>query len=489
MKFFTWICALFAGISGLTAQFTSPGVGVNWTLDSIAVYDPEAVVVTDTGYYILKGIIMEVGDTLKLNKNMTVKIDGGLEVRAKGMFESKADSIVITAIADTTPYKGLYFEETASVYFENTTVTYGGGIRVITADFQMYNCDVSNNPISGSSTGSAIAFSRGKPVIKNSTFKFNYNPALSSGANTPVAAIIDGNYFEANNLRGNNRPQINMGPSGEDTIFITNNVVIGDRSLTVVGGVSASSLLGVENHIVISDNIVRDNRYGITTLGPNTTGVIANNVIEDNNTETNPNNGGSGISLYNTGLIYVTNNQIRRNLWGVTSIGTAITNMGSDDAEDYNPGGNVFSENGNGGVVYALFNNTANVLKALHNCWIEGMESTKEEAGAVIFDVADIETLGEVLYDPFDCGIISNNQELVQAEGLEVYPNPASEVFQLNSPAAGQLNVYDASGKLVRRAIAINAGAQTLSLDVKSGMYILQLNADNQVIMQKLMVK
>src|SRR5690606_24441167 len=160
-------------------------------------------------------------------------------------------------------------------------IEYGGGLKVVTPDFEMDNCEVSNN-FTGSSTGGAISFSSGSPIVRNSTFKFNENPALSSGANTSVSALIEGNYFEGNNTTNNNRPQINMGPSGEeDSIRIINNTVIGNRDLTMVGGIAAVSLVGVPNKIAIRENIVRDNRYGITSMG-NSSGFITDNVIEDN---------------------------------------------------------------------------------------------------------------------------------------------------------------------------------------------------------------
>src|SRR5690606_36470629 len=99
------------------------------------------------------------------------------------------------------------------------------------------------------------------------------------------------------------------------------------------------------------------NRYGITIAGPNANVQIINNIIEDNNTQGNPNLGGSGINLNApTGgqTITLTGNQIRRNLWGITIQGSSDANLG-DDAD--NPGGNVFADHGNGGDVYALYNN------------------------------------------------------------------------------------------------------------------------------------
>src|SRR5699024_10519934 len=110
--------------------------------------------------------------------------------------------------------------------------------------------------------------------------------------------------------------------------------------------------------------------------------------------------GGSGISVNSTEdnqTIIAVDNQIRGNLWGITIIGQGSMNLGDD--ED-NTGGNVFSDNGNNGETFALYNNTPNTIMAKHNCWIEGEEITLDDAAEVIFDQADDPSLGEVIYDP-----------------------------------------------------------------------------------------
>src|SRR5690606_6524355 len=276
------------------AQFTTPNTGVHWTLDDIATASPGTLTVSGNEYTLHENLMIELNDSLSLNENLTLKIAPGVEVEVKGFFRSDADEITITAVDEENPYEGFWFFDTSEVFFRNTLIQYGGGLRVVTPDFEMHNCEMSYN-VSGSSSGGAISFSNGSPVVKNSVFKFNANPAMSSGANTSVSAWIEGNYIEGNNTTNNNRPQINMGPSGEqDSIRIINNTVIGDRDLTMVGGISASSLVGVANKILIRGNTVRDNRYGITSMG-NSSGIIADNIIEDNDTEGLPMNGGSGI--------------------------------------------------------------------------------------------------------------------------------------------------------------------------------------------------
>ncbi len=468
------------------AQYATPNTGVNWTLDDIATDSPTTVTVSGNEYTLHENLLINVNDSLSLNTNLILKIAPGVEVEVKGYFKSNADEVTITALDEQIPYKGFWFYDTSEAFFRNTLIQYGGGLRIITPDFEMYNCEMSYNA-SGSSTGGTISFSNGSPIVKNSTFKFNENPALSSGANTSVSALIEGNYFEGNNTANNNRPQINMGPSGgDDSIRIINNTVIGDRDLTMVGGISASSLVGVVNKIVIKENTVRDNRYGIACMG-NSSGIIADNIIEGNNTEGLPMNGGSGINLFSTSMIHVSNNQIRRNLWGITLQGTAQINLGSDDEEDFNPGGNIFSENGNDGEIYALFNNTPNSVKALHNCWIEGEESTEEDVEGVISHVVDDPELGRVFFDPFECGIVMGVNDLNKNK-FKIYPNPARNSFFIESKEKGNVTVYDLSGK---KALSKNnlTGKNQIDFSLPKGIYLVEFISDNSKSIQKLIVK
>jgi parallel beta-helix repeat protein len=481
----TLVLGLF--FNPLTAQFSTPNTGVHWTLDNIAAVSPQTLTVSGNEYTLHENLMVEVNDSLSLNENLILNIDPDVEIEIKGFFRSDADQIMITATDETNPYEGFWFFDTSEVFFRNTVIQYGGGLRVITPNFEMHNCEMYYN-VSGSSSGGAISFSNGSPVVKNSIFKYNANPALSSGANTSVSAWIEGNHIEGNNTTNNNRPQINMGPSGEqDTIRIINNIVIGNRDLTMVGGISASSLVGVPNKILIKGNIVKDNRYGITSMGTST-GIIEDNVIEDNNTEGLPMNGGSGINLYSTQLIYLTNNQIRRNLWGLTLQGTAQANLGSDDEEDFNPGGNIFSENGNEGQTYALFNNTSNVIKALHNCWIEGQESTTEDVENVISHVVDDPVLGEVLFDPFDCGeVVLAVGDLDEAE-FNIYPNPARNSFYIQSKEKGNIRIFDLNGKLVASEKQ-DSEILHIQINLPKGVYIVEFESANSNSTKKLIVK
>ena len=119
-----------------------------------------------------------------------------------------------------------------------------------------------------------------------------------------------------------------------------------------------------------------------------------------------PNNGGSGINITaNTGgaVARIHNNYVEGNCWGVTLIGPRRTleggewvvpenaisvDMGTEDE----PGGNVFVDNGNKGVLYDLYNNSGADVPALGNTWNVDDQNDVEAIEAFFAQVVDILT-------------------------------------------------------------------------------------------------
>jgi hypothetical protein len=487
MKSKLYSIVLLGMIFPVNAQFSTPNTGVKWTLDSIALHSPSTVTVEENVYTLHENLVVETTDSLLINKALTLKINAGVEIGVRGYFHSEPENseeiVAITSTEMSTPYKGFWMFDTSKVIFRRTYVEHGGGIRVITPTFIMENCVVSNNHnSSGSSTGGAITFSNGEPIIRNSIFENNIHPALGSAANAEVYALIENNVFTHNNLTNNNRPQINMGPSGNGGVLrIINNMVIGNPEHNMVGGIAVASLTGIPTQMEIRDNIVTNNRYGVTAIGP-VGGEIVNNLLEDNDAETNPMNGGSGISLYNTALVKVRGNEIRRNLWGITLIGTTVADLGTEE----DPGNNTFSENGNGGEIFALFNNTTNTISALKNCWIEGQSSTAEDVEGVISHQVDDPALGEVLFDPFECGVMAVDD--FASVSFRLYPNPTKNKVEIDSKENGLVRIYDLSGKLVQTSNK-NSLKQSIPLNLPKGIYLVEFDSGKNKSTQKLIIQ
>lgn len=478
---------LLAMLIASAQDYTTPNTGITYTLDDIAAASPTTITVSGDIYTLLGNLTISENDALLLDSNLSLLVDAAKLFTVFGTFTVNADEVVISALDQTAPFEGFRFEEFSAIDIKNTTISYSGGLRVLTENFSIDNSTLSNN-VSGISTGAVISFSRGKPQITNNTFKFNDLPALGSSANRQVSAYIYNNYIEGNNKSNSNRPQINMGTTmAADTLKIIGNTIIGDPALTRVGGIAVSNLTTGSILAVIDDNIITGNRYGITVVGANAFAYIRNNVIEDNNTEGNPALGGSGISL-NTGAgpyeVIASKNKIRRNLWGITVIGEASINLG-DDLE--NPGGNIFSENGNNGEVYALYNNTANTVSAKHNCWLEGEESTADDVEDVIFHKVDDPSLGEVIFDPFLCGILSVAD--TDYENFSFYPNPVKNEINFNNIFSFEkVDIYGIQGDLIRTEY-ISEGEQRLVINLPSGVYFMNFSNETNTITKKMIVE
>ncbi|MCZ2102332.1 MAG: right-handed parallel beta-helix repeat-containing protein [Chitinophagales bacterium] len=470
-------------------KFTTPNTGVKWTLSDLNAANAP-VYPKGSGFIIGDDIEVSALDTILLNPNDFVELDSAVSITVFGSFFSlgaENNEVTITSVDSLKPYNGFRFEEGANAVFSNSIVKNGGGLRVIAENLFVFNCQFLNN-VRGLGSSAVLDLSYGSPIIQNNKFINNQRPAISSPANRAVAAKIINNYFYGNNQQNDNRPQINMGTTGSDTLIISGNTIVGDRKLVRVGGIAVSNLTGNANGIntIIENNTIIDNRYGMTVAGSNAYALIKNNIIEDNDTEGQPNLGGSGISL-NSGAptqdITIIGNEIRRNLWGITIIGQASANLGDDDT----PGNNIFADNGNEGVVYALYNNTPLTISAKSNCWIEGQESTLEQAGAVIFDVADDDTLGEVLYDPILCGVTVSTEDL--EHNLIIFPNPAHDrIFISGQHDFNLLQVFSIEGRQLLQ-VDIDENTVAVPFDLKPGMYILQLANQSQKVNHKLIVE
>lgn len=382
------------------AQIETPNDGTTYSLDDLITLNDTVVTFTDGEYFIHYDVKISETDTFRIDQASTVRvaedalitINGGLFINSNTLF-TKID----------TNYRGFRINEGARVHLEGATFEYGGGFKVLTGDFTMIDCIVQYQSYKTGSSG-AVDVSAGKPYFENVSFIENQRSGIGGPANKTYAPQIFNCTFIGNGTSNQLRPQINLGSSGADTTRIINNTLIGNPELDRPGGIAflASSL----THIIIADNEIRDHQYGLSVNGLAYTR-ITGNIIEDNNTAGNPMTGGSGINILGNGDMdhVILNNQIRGNLWGITTQGNGKVNLGDLSDENVGPGGNVFSNNQNGGVVYAFYNNTPNDAMAQGNCWIEeNPDATEEEVAAVIVDQADDETLGVVDYSHFACG-------------------------------------------------------------------------------------
>ena len=473
----------------MAQTYTTPNTGVIWSLDDIAAVSPSTITVSGNNYVLLENLVISENDTVIISSDLTLEIDSDLLITVFGTFTINANSVAITALDELNPYDGFRFEEFSQINIQNTSVEFGGGMKVLTENFTLNNCFITNNVEGGATTGAVISLTRGTPQITNNTISFNELPAIASAANNTVSAYIFNNYIEGNNQANSNRPQINMGTTMvSDTLKIINNTIIGDPTLDQVGGIAVANLVGGSIRAMIDGNTIQNNRYGLTIIGSDSFSYLRNNIIEDNNTQNLPFQGGSGISLNtnsSTMEVIAEGNKIRRNLWGITVIGTASINLG-DFIDSF--GNNVFADNGNGGELFALYNNTTNTIMAKNNCWIEGQINTLADAESVIFHQIDDASLGEVIFDPVGTGCENLSVEDVDFESFRFYPNPSKGQINFNnSYNFTEMIVYGIQGNILLNKI-ISKGKNSIAINLPNGMYFVSFKTKTNNVVKKLLV-
>lgn len=397
MKKYLPIFLIIIGLTPLAqAQWISPGDGFTYTLPDL-VEATEGVVTNDgTVFTIHQDLTISHGDVLLIDDQVTRINAPDVLITIKGSINcTNNNRVKLYGDVSRTTYFRMRFENATNCQMRNMYLSDGSGIQVVESDitfddvkFVYFNTDYCH---------AAIDILNCDPVINNCYFLLNEGAAISSPANGQSSPQILGCSFDAN-VDGFNVPQINLGPGGEDTIRIIGNDIQDKWTSFHTGGISVADLMGIgSTKVLLKDNIVKDGRYGYNQQGQTISSVIVGNQFVDNNQESNPMNGGSGISIYGTSVnnkAILRNNVITGSLWGITAIYLHDIDLGTE--EDW--GHNEIHDNGNGGVTYDLYNNSTCDIMAVGNNWGATQEGEVEDH---IFHQVDDPSLGLVTFIPF----------------------------------------------------------------------------------------
>ena len=390
-KLFITIMLLTGFVFATKAQWVSPGEGITYDMSSLALASNGAVVEDSPNHYaIMQDVTISKRDILDISgldvvyigtKNTTVTIKGRLNVSVETVMQGDANSRII-------------FEDSEHSEISYFNIDMLGGISLVDADVIFTECSFSNFETTYSN--GAVSISGGEPRFIRCMFMNNQGSGISSAANKLSSPQISSCVFKRNGVANGNTPQINLGPGTETPIVIQQCEVIGG-GFDMVGGISISDLLGMgSTTIIISDNFIVDNRYGINQQGNSIASEIVGNLIYDNSFETNPMNGGSGISIYGLSTdcsAYIRNNFIKGNLWGITAINQFTIDMGTED--DW--GFNSIHNNSNSTGSFNLYNNSAIDIPAVGNYWgTKGIDDVEK----LIYHKTDDPSLGLVTYTP-----------------------------------------------------------------------------------------
>ena len=459
-KIYSFLLMAAVAVGAMADDFVSDGTGNVYTFNALSQIEGTGVTVQDDGSYLVSAdFTIAEGDVLRLENNDVIKMADGVRITLDGDADfAPADTAVVTRDAEDSKPKGFWMmgengnANLKNVTFEYVGVVFGGLNSSLHAD----NCTFTLHNGKSSSSG-ALSFnaSCGGNIVENCYFIENTLNAIGNGASNPVGIIIRDCLFWHNTTDNRNKPQINLTCAGDYDVYITGNQVIGGQ-FTMSGGIGVSNMMGMGHtgKVYIEDNYITENRYGITTIG-SMDAIIKNNVMIDNCYETNPNNGGSCVSIYDSSSssnIYMEGNWMEGGLWGITvPTGAPNINLGKvedPEAEDYNPGSNTFVNNGNSGVLYDLFNNGTATIWAQGNTW-NVAEQTEENIEEVIYHQVDDPSKGLVIFMPAHQEGPSSVEEIEaaqQADGL--YYNLMGQ--PVSAPAVGGIYIHNGKKILVK---------------------------------------
>ena len=459
-KIYSFLLMAAVAVGAMADDFVTDGTGNVYTFNALSQIEGTGVTVQDDGSYLVSAdFTIAEGDVLRLENNDVIKMADGVRITLDGDADfAPADTAVVTRDAEDSKPKGFWMmgengnANLKNVTFEYVGVVFGGLNSSLHAD----NCTFTLHNGKSSSSG-ALSFnaSCGGNIVENCYFIENTLNAIGNGASNPVGIIIRDCLFWHNTTDNRNKPQINLTCAGDYDVYITGNQVIGGQ-FTMSGGIGVSNMMGMGHtgKVYIEDNYITENRYGITTIG-SMDAIIKNNVMIDNCYETNPNNGGSCVSIYDSSSssnIYMEGNWMEGGLWGITvPTGAPNINLGKvedPEAEDYNPGNNTFVNNGNSGVLYDLFNNGTATIWAQGNTW-NVAEQTEENIEEVIYHQVDDPSKGLVIFMPAHQEGPSSVQEIEaaqQADGL--YYNLMGQ--PVSAPAVGGIYIHNGKKILVK---------------------------------------
>lgn len=484
MKNISFVFILSFVIQNAFCQYVTSGSGIVWDLDDLVTNSEGAVTIDDGIYYINENLTISETDTIRILTDEVIKIEFERLVTVYGVFQAQPpQELVVTAIDTTQNYLGFKFDESSASILKNCLIEFGGGIDLLYSNMLIENCLIRKNDKSNS-TG-VIDLFHSSPEVINCEIVQNQGPAVLSSANAECSPYISHNYIYRNNTENTNMPQINLGTSDPGIeIQILNNYIEGNYDMS--GGIAITTLAGGNIECIVRGNIIIHNRYGITLYGNNITSVIDSNIIQNNNIQNEPMQGGSGINIWGDGSYNATisRNIITGNLWGITNTGSALPNLGQIEPDTINIGKNYIYNNGNGGEVYDLYNNTPNDIYAENNHWgTYDLDSVEMH----IFHEPDDASLGFVDYLPIKDFITGgDNFHPFEKSGLYIYPNPAGEKIYLNlsqeiNERIMLIQVYDLSGLLVTTFEGYSKNNGLSVSELKSGTYMLKISGNQFV--------
>jgi hypothetical protein len=455
------------------SDYSTPGTGRSWTFDSLVANSGGNVTFSAGSYMVNDTIYISSSDTLKVLTNALIKFGTGVMMDINGVFiVNPPDSAKITAQDTTTKFLGLRIDSSNATSIRKLIFEYGNAIRILDCNILIDSCVIRYNTLNSSFSSSAISVFRSNSTISNCKIYRNRRSAIAGGGNIANSPAIINNQIYENNTENANVPQINIGATHPTVpLIIRGNTIRG--FFDNAGGIAIFPV-GSAPNVIIENNIIKKNRYGMVLQGANIVAYVNNNIIDSNNIQGLPLLGGSGINIVGNQTSIFTRNVIRGNLWGVTVQSNGQPNFGDlGNADTTDIGLNQIYNNSHNDTTFDFYNNTANPIKAENNYWGTTIVDTVE---AHIFHQPDNGSLGPIDFLPIRVVTDITGTGSVPSEYklFDAYPNPFNPAttikFSMPEASDAKIVIYDNLGR--EAAVLLNSR-------LNAGTYEMRWNASS----------
>jgi len=491
------------GSFNIFADFTSPGTGITYNLDSLVTYSAGAVTVDSANYYINQSVIISTTDTLTINRGKNIvftDVTGNVELDINGALfavGSIEDSIKFTSQNQTAgDYYGIRFRNTATgSYFRMRycMIEFASrAIDVVGDDAIVENCLIQHNGHTAVDLGSSNS------TISNCVIRRNAQRTIFMTLSS--SPTIQGNDLYENNYQNSSPyPFINIGLQGVNSPFIINNTITGGNEMS--GGIAIWN----DSNGEIINNVIENCGYGILCYQQNANPYIKNNTIRNNTIHPDTLNWGFAIACNGNNAPVIAGNIIEGNYYGVAIINGAQPNVGDlSNADTTDDGKNRFLGNGIGNNKYELFNNNSLPISAENNWWNTNHPDSIE---ARIVHQVDNPAYGLVDFNPYiqnDPTSINASEEFTpkEFELYNAYPNPFNPhtqiSFRLGIESDVSIEIFNILGEHIRTILNKNLttgfhkyswdGINSQGQNVTSGIYIYSIRVGNQIFSNKIIL-
>jgi parallel beta-helix repeat protein len=451
------------------AAYTTPGLGVDWTMDNLVAASAGVVTGGGGSYEVHDSVIISVSDRVTIAPGSTLTFFGGVAVgiAVNGSLVAvgaEAQPILFTAAAATPgAWRGLDFEGTgggSAFHLVWCEIAYADiAVDVFGADILVEDCHVHDT------SNRAFDFSSASGVVRRCNIRDNQTRTIT--ATLTSSPLIEDCWFENNNIQNTSPyPYINIGLQGVNSPTVRGCTIIGSGH-QMSGGIS----IWASSAALIEGNDIEGCGYGILCYSTGANPTINDNHLRANTIHPDQVNWGFGVACNGNNAPILTNNQIELHWYGVAAINGGHPNLGdlvnSIPGDD---GNNVFLDNGIGENHYNFYNNTPLAQMAQNNFW---GSSVAEEVEATIYHQVDDPALGLVNYDPFIMVVsdVPGAESLAVLTDAHAFPNPFNPrveiAFALARPSHVSLTVIDVAGHLLRELQVgdLDAGNHTFAWD------------------------